>query len=103
MRFGAAIMLVDHDGVKADLLGKHEFGEITLVERRPLLWVVEFVRKIHPNRMIVFVVFRQMRIRHEMHEIEAHSVAHESLPVTTQKRVTRTGALSRRIAVSPTK
>jgi hypothetical protein len=53
--------------------------------------------------MKVFVVFRQMRIRHEMHEIEAHSVAHESLPVTTHKRVTRSGALSRRISVSPVK
>ena len=80
---GGVVMFVDHDGVKADPLGEDKFSEITLVELRPLFWVVVFVWKVHPDRMIVFVVLRQMRIRHEMHEIEAHAVAHEGLPVTT--------------------
>jgi hypothetical protein len=71
-------MLVDDYGVEADLLGKNKLGDVALIELMPDLGIVVLVRKIDPQRMIIFLVRRQVRVRHEVHEIETN--AHRSLP-----------------------
>ena len=63
-------MLVDHDAVVAELVGEHDFVEVALVELMPAFGIVIFVREVDPQRRKLFVVFRQMHIGHEMHEVE---------------------------------
>jgi hypothetical protein len=74
------VVLVDDDGVEADLVGEQKFSEIPLIKFVAALGIVIFVRKVDPKRFVVLVILRQMHIGHEVHEIETDSAAHDDLP-----------------------
>ena len=73
-------MFVDYDRVKADLVGKDELRKIALIKRVALLGVIIFVREIYPKRLVVLLIFRQVHIGHEVHEVKTDSTAHRNLP-----------------------
>ena len=77
---GGVVMLVDDDGVEAELVGEHELGQIALVERMAALGIIIFVREIHPQRLELLVVLGEMHVGKKMHEIEANIAAHRYLP-----------------------
>ncbi len=85
------VMLVDDDGVEAEAVGKHELRNVLLVELMPAFGVVKFVREVDPERREVLVVFRQVNVRHEMHQVETDIAAHQSLPLAADAARTRNG------------
>jgi hypothetical protein len=44
------------------------------------LGIIIFVREIHPQRLELLVVLREMHVGKKMHEIEANIAAHRYLP-----------------------
>ena len=69
-------MLVQDDRIETQLVRQHELLEIALIEFMPFFRVVVLVRKTHPGGFEFLVVFRQMRVRHEVHDVESKSSAH---------------------------
>ena len=73
-------MFVDYDRVKADLVGKDELRKIALIKRVALLGVIIFVREIYPKRLVDLLIFRQVHIVHELHEVKTGSTAQCDVP-----------------------
>ncbi len=80
------VVLVDDDGVEADLVGEQKFSEIPLIKFVAALGIVIFVREVDPERFVVLVILRQMHVRHKVHKIETDSAAHGDLPLATPKQ-----------------
>ena len=69
-------MLVQHDCIESQTIRQNELLYVALIELVTFFRVIEFIREIDPRRFVVFVVFRQMHVGHEVHHIESQSCAH---------------------------
>ena len=60
--------------------GEHEFADIAVIEFVALVGIEILVRKADPGRFVFLVVLRQVRIRHEMHDVETKRRGHRGSP-----------------------
>ena len=64
------MVLVDDDGVEADLVGEHHLRQVPLVEVVADLRVVVGVREVDPQRLVLAMIRRQVGVREEVEEVE---------------------------------
>ena len=95
---GVLVVLVDADAVEAELVGVHQLVEVGVVDLVALHGVVVVDRDVDPDRAhLLPEVVRQVRIRHEMEEMELHALnlpgesATRTFPYRRPRTPTRSG------------